>query len=231
MTFLPSVFMPGRLLGPAPAGGGDHSSALRVRLGSPGAPSPVPTLLVCVFDNSGSVVSPAGTDPLSNRFAEVKHAFCAVARRAAKHELGAVLHFDSPCAGDVAPVPLHRRSLEQLRSGLAVPPDGAGSSRLLPCLRHAVALAEAHPEHATTLVVLSDFLLMDADPAAALRELAAFPGQVHAVVLGGYVQGDAFDARITVTPVQRDDPSGAVARALFTSLVARRPGSVVTTPP
>ncbi|MFV2194752.1 hypothetical protein [Nocardiopsis sp. LOL_012] len=230
MTLLPSALRPGRLLGPAPAGGGDRASVQGFRLGSPGAPASFPTLLICLFDNSGSVISPTGTDPLSNRFAEVEHAFRAVARRAAPHELGAVLHFDSPCRGDVAPVAISRRGLVSLRSGLAVPSDGAGSSCLLPSLRQAVRLTEAHPEHASTLVVLSDFLLMDSDPAAALAELAAFPGEVHAVVLGSWMGADAFNERITVTPIERDDPPGAVARALFASLVARRPGSSVADP-
>ncbi|CAM3722561.1 hypothetical protein [Nocardiopsis rhodophaea] len=230
MTFLPSALLPGRLLGPAPTGEGDHVSAPGYRLGSPGAPSPVPTLLICLFDNSGSVVSPAGTDPTSNRFAEVEHAFRVVARRAATHELGAVLHFDSPTTGDVGPVPITRQGLNQLRPGLAVPSDGAGSSCLLPSLRQAVALSEARPEHETTLVVLSDFLIMDADPAAAFSELAVFSGEVHAVVLGAHVVADAFDQDITVTPIQRDDPPGAVARALFRSLVSLRPGSSVADP-
>lgn len=230
MTFLPSALKSGRLLGPAPAGGSAHSSLRRIRLGSPGAPPPDPTLLIVDFDNSGSVVSPSGTDPLSNRFAEVEHAFRTVARRAVKHELGAVLHFDSPTKGDVAPVPLSRQGLGRLRSGLQVPGDGAGSSALLPSLRQAVKLTEAHPQHTATLAVFSDFMLLDANPTAALGELASFPGEVHAVLLGGYVQDEAFDPRIRVTRVQREDPPGAVARALFRSLVAQRPGSSVADP-
>lgn len=224
MTFLPSSLKPGRLLGPAPAGGSAHSSLRWIRLGAPGAPSPDPTLLIVNFDNSGSVVSPSGTDPLSNRFAEVEHAFRTVARRAAKHELGAVLHFDSPTKGDVAPVPLSRQGLGRLRSGLQVPGDGAGSSALLPSLRQAMKLAEAHPQYAVTLVVLSDFMLLDANPTVVLGELASFPGEVHAVILGGHLREDVFDPRITVTHVQRDDPPGAVARALFASLITHRRG-------
>jgi len=224
MTFLPSSLRPGRLLGPAPAGGSARSSAAGFRLGSAGRPSEIPSLLICGFDNSGSVVSPTGTDPLSNRFAEVEHAFAAVAKRAVPHELGAVLHFDSPCSGDVAPVAISRHGLARLRSGLQVPSDGAGSSALLPSLRQAVKLAEAHPQHAATLVVLSDFMILDPNPTAALGELASFPGDVHAVVLGGHFREAAFAPRIAVTHVQRDDPPGAVARALFTSLITHRRG-------
>ncbi|MGQ4268583.1 hypothetical protein [Nocardiopsis changdeensis] len=223
MTFLTIRLQPGRLLGPAPAGGGDRATT-GYRLGSPGAPSPVPTLTIAIFDNSGSVISPSGTDPLSNRFAEVEHAFAVVAKQAAPHELGAVLHFDSPCRGDVAPVALNRGGMTKLRGGLTVPSDGAGSSALLPSLRQAVKLTERYPQHTATLVVLSDFMLLDANPTAALRELAAFPGEVHAVVLGGRLQENAFDSRVTVTHVQRDDPPGAVARALFASLITHRRG-------
>ncbi|RFS84150.1 hypothetical protein D0T12_18505 [Actinomadura spongiicola] len=187
----------------------------------------MPTLLIVVFDNSGSVVSPAGSDPLANRFAEVEYAFARVARKGKPHELGAVLHFDSPTTGDVPPLAIHRANLTRLRSGLQIPPDGAGSSALLPSLRQAVTLAEAYAEHEVTVVVLSDFLLLDANPTAALAELATFPGAVHAVVLGGYVTRDAFDRRITVTSVRREDPPGAVARVVFASLVKHRPGSLV----
>ena len=197
----------------------------RYELGDPGHPSPVPTLLIAVFDNSGSVISPAGTDPLSNRFAEVAEAFRVVAKRSARHERGAVLHLDTPTSGDVGPVPITKRGLLTLRAGLHVPPDGAGSSELAPSLARATEMAEAHPEHTTTLVVLSDFLLLDPDPRPVLSDLAAFAGDVHAVVLGTPLPAGVLDESITVTYVDRDDPPGAVARALFASLTTYRPGS------
>lgn len=93
--------------------------------GNPGRPARRPTLLITVFDNSGSVVCPVGSDPMSNRYAEATRAFAVVARRGARHELGAVLHFDSPTSGDVPPTPITRRGLTELRRGLRVPPDGA----------------------------------------------------------------------------------------------------------
>jgi hypothetical protein len=227
VTLLWPALRPASLLGAIPPKGTHRPLPQGFRLGAAGRPSPVPTLLIAVFDNSGSVVSPAGSDPMSNRFTEVEYAFAAVARRSKPHELGAVLHFDSPCNGDVPPVPISRSNLERLRGGLRIPYDGAGSSALLPSLRQAVTLAEGHPGHEATVVVLSDFLLLDANPVAALAELAAFPGAVHAVVLGSYVTAEGFDSRITVTHIQRSDPPGAVARALFSSLVRHRPGSRV----
>jgi hypothetical protein len=185
----------------------------------------MPTLLIADFDNSGSVTSPDGTDPLSNRFAEVAHAFAVVARRGADHELGAVVHFDTPTSSDVGPLPITRRGLRALRSGLRVPPDGRGTSALAPSVHRAGEIAEAYPDHQATLVVLSDFLLTDTEPAVTLSDLAAFPGQVHAVVLGVRMPAGVLNERITVTHVGRDDPPGAVARALFHSLTTYRPGS------
>ncbi|MFF5498970.1 hypothetical protein [Streptomyces aquilus] len=197
------------------------------RLGRPGHPAEEPTLLIAIFDDSGSVISPAGTDPLSNRYAEATGAFAAVARKGARHELGAILHFDTPCSGDVGPVPITRRGLLTLRPGLRPPPDARGSSELEPSLRRATEMAEAYPGHKATLIVASDFLLMDPEPADVLTELAAFPGQVHAVVLGTRLPAGVLEERITLTRIRRDAPPGAVARALFSSLVVHRPGGCV----
>ncbi|TDU06602.1 hypothetical protein EDD99_5165 [Streptomyces sp. 846.5] len=226
-TLLPSALAPSHLLSSPTRNAPAWPGRTDYRLGNPGHPSEVPTLLIADFDNSGSVTSPAGTDPLSNRFAEVARAFSVVARNGAQHELGVVMHFDTPSRGDVGPVPITRRGLTRLKSGLHVPADGAGSSELRPSLRRAVEIAEAHPDHEATLVVLSDFWLLDPEPANVFSELATFPGDVHAVVLGAHLAADALDERITVTHIERGDPPGAVARALFSSLVAHRPGSHV----
>jgi hypothetical protein len=201
------------------------------RLGDSGRPAEVPTLLIAVFDNSGSVVSPAGNDPLLNRYSEVARAYSVIARKGSRHELAAVLHFDTPSSGDVAPTSLTRRGLLALRSGLRMPPDDAGKSELGPSLHSAFEIAEAHPGHATTLVVLSDFWLLDPDPPGMLAELAMFPGDVHAVVLGRRLPAGVLNERITTTPIGRDDPPGAVAGALFASLVTHRPGSQAVTEP
>jgi len=219
---LPSAVLPGGLLGNAPRIGTSRCPQPEYALGSPGRPAAMPTLLIAAFDNSGSVVSPIGADPLSNRFAEVDRAFSVIARNGAPHEFGMVLHFDTPSDGEIGPVPITRAGMRQLRRGLRVPEDGAGSSELAPSLRRARQVAEAHPVHETTLVVLSDFLLMDADPREVLSDLAAFPGAVHAVVLGTRLPAGVLDGAITVTHVGRDDPPGTVAQALFASLVRHR---------
>lgn len=225
-SLLASTVLPGQLLdqpmSQLPCHAAPARAQVRYKLGDPGRPSLVPTLLIALCDDSGSVTAPAGTDPLSNRYSELTQAFTAVARRGASHELGAVLHFDSPTAGDVGPVPITRRGLLTLRSGLGVPPDGRGSSELGPGLARAGELAAAHPEHEITLVVLSDFALLDPDPAPVLSDLAAFPGQVHAVVLGSRLPTGVLDDRITITHIHRGDAPGAVARALFASLTTHR---------
>lgn len=228
---LPSSLRPGRLrpglladvptrTAPSPATG--------IRLGSPGRPSPVPTLVIAVFDNSGSVTGPGGTDPLSNRYAEVTRAFQTVARRGSRSELGAVVHFDTPSSGEVGPVPITRVGMLRLRAGLAPPPDGAGTSELAPSLHRAIEIAENHPEHDVTLVVLSDFQLFDPDPGQVLSDLAAFPGSVHAVVLGCTLPEGVLGESISVAHIDHDSPPGAVARELFAQLVVHRPGSRVT---
>jgi len=202
-----------------------RTSVARIQLPHPGRPAPYPTLLIAVFDDSGSVAGPVGSDPLSGRYEEARQAFEVIARRGAAHELGAVLHFDTPCAGDVPPTPLMRRGLLAVRGALRVPPDGAGSSELGPSLRRAVEMAAEHPNHQATLVVLSDFLLLDPEPGPVLRDLAAFPGDVHAVVLGGRLPAGVLDEGIQRTNITREDPPGALAIALFGSLTAHRLGN------
>lgn len=228
---LPAALLPGRLLPTHLIGGQGPTTPTEpdptYQLGSPGKPSPVPTLLIALFDNSGSVTSPGGTDPLSNRYAEVRRAFQIVARKGTRRELAAILHFDTPSSGEVEPVPITRTGMQRLRAGLCPPPDGAGTSELGPGLDRATGIAEAHSDHDVTLVVLSDFLIMDREPGDALARLADFPGMVHAVVLGGRLPAGVLDQRITVTHVDQNSRPGAVARALFAGLVAHRPGSHV----
>ncbi|MGH3628760.1 MAG: hypothetical protein ACRDRL_15170, partial [Sciscionella sp.] len=222
---LPSNLLASRLLGGAARDTRPTPVGPAYALGHPGRAAEVPTLLIAVFDNSGSVTRPTGTDPLSNRFAEVDRAFSVVAKKGSRRELGAVLHFDVPCSGEVAPVAITRSGLTRLQAGLRVPPDGAGSSKLAPSMRRAVQLAKAHPEHEATLVVLSDFLLLDADPSAVLTELAAFPGTVQAVVLGGWANAYQPTGCASVTTIRSGDAPGAVAKAMFASLTRHRPGS------
>jgi len=110
--------------------------------------------------------------------------------------------------------------MARLRGGLKVPDSYHGSSVLGPSLKRAQLLAKEHDKCRTTLVVLSDFLLFDTEPI--LLELAAFPGDVHAVVLGSAVPMGLKVEPIRVTAIKRGDPPGAVARAVFASLLTHR---------
>lgn len=219
-----SGLLPSRLVASSLLGTGPAQVAIkptRLRLGDPGRCGERPSLVIAVFDDSGSVSSPAGADPISNRYAEVRQAFRVVGRACrCRRCLGAVLHFD--LVGGVPPSPLHRRVSGAVETGLRVPPMAAGSSVLAPCLEEAFRLAEQHPQHLLSLLVLSDFALMDTEPAAVLTRLASFPGDVHAVVLGGRAQNGVVDGRIQITPVSPGDPPGTVASAVFASLTRHR---------
>lgn len=220
---LPGRLAPGVLRGPAASLAPSVSDELaRVALGHPGGCPESPTLTIFDFDDSGSVTG--GNDPIGNRYAEARHALARVARRCRCHEeLAAVLHFDSPTAADVPPTAIRRRRAV-LDAGLA-PPSTGGSSSLGASLEAAYSLAAAHPRHAATLVVLSDFELFDADVPRVLRRFADFPGTVRAVVLRAVPpQVLVDDPRVTVTRVDYASASGAVAHAVFGGLTALRPG-------
>lgn len=105
---------------------------VRFSLGRPGRPALEPTLLIVTADDSGSVIGPAGADPVSNRYEEAWRAFQTIGRRGGKHELGAILHFDIPTSGDIPPTPLTRSGLRRLKAGLTVPREAAGTSCLGP---------------------------------------------------------------------------------------------------
>lgn len=224
-TVLRSTLVPAQLLGEVGSDDRVGSPDPVYQLGDPGQSAPYPTLLVAVSDDSGSVTGSGGNDPVAARYKEMERAFVSVSRAGVAREFGAVIHFDVGSDADVAPVRLTGRGLRRLRRGLRTPRGGAGSSELGPSLRRAVGLADSYQGYKTTLVVLSDFELLDPDPTAILSDLAVFPGEVHAVVLGGQPHIALLDERIAVTTVRPGDPPGAVARALFSSLVAHRPGS------
>ncbi|QQQ75454.1 hypothetical protein IOD16_30855 [Saccharothrix sp. 6-C] len=227
-TVLRSTLCPAQLLGGVSSGDRIGLPEPAYQLGDAGQPAPYPTLLIAVSDDSGSVTSSGGNDPVAARYKEMERAFVSVAQAGVAREFGAVVHFDVGGDADVAPVRLTGRGLRRLRRGLRTPQGGAGSSELGPSLRRAVGLADSYQGYKTTLVVLSDFELLDPDPRAILSDLAVFPGEVHAVVLGGQPHIALLDDRIAVTTVRPGDAPGAVARALFASLVAHRPGSLAS---
>jgi hypothetical protein len=196
-----------------------------VTLGHPGACGDHPTLVTVIADDSLSVTSIAGADPVSNRYEEARLAFRAVARQCRCGQcFGAVVHFD--LVGGVKPTRLRKRGVAAIEPALRLPLCAAGTSLLEPSLDAAMDIAAEFPEHQRTLVVCSDFAMADPDPVVVIDKLAAYPGDVHALVLGARgAEIGTIDARIRVTPVSPNDPPGALARAVFASLITHRKGA------
>lgn len=194
-------------------------------VGDPGRCPGHPTLTIVIFDDSGSVIAPAGNDPVSNRYAEAAAAFDALARRCRCGRcLAAVLHFD--LVGGAGPLPLRRRVPRAVQRALATPPDAAGCSLLGPSLAAAARTVDGVPSvRSLALVVFSDFQLFDDDLGRVLADLAGFPGEVHAVALGSSPDTTGLDPGITVTRLTNDDAPGALGRALLRSLAHGRRGA------
>ncbi|MFT4259485.1 hypothetical protein [Microbacterium sp.] len=197
-----------------------------VELGWPGLDATRPSLDLILFDDSGSVTAPVGTDPVGGRFREAWQAIRVVGSWSVTNRAKvAVLHFDHPVGASPVVTLSDRHLSTVLEPSLQTPRAGAGTSDLLPSLEAAEILAFEHPGHDVRLTVFSDFELTDADPDAALSSLLAFPGTVHAVVLGGQPPLDLIDAAgVTVTPLRASDPPGSFAAAVHRSLTATRRG-------
>jgi hypothetical protein len=221
-----SQLLPSNLLNlhrPGSPGGGASGSGAQIVLGNPGRCPHEPTLVTFLFDNSGSVSS--GNDPIGNRYVEAKLAVGAIARRCrCGHELCAVIHFDVPTSSDVPPTTLDRNGLATIERGLTIPTDGGGISMLRPSLKRAYQIAAQYPDHHHTLVIASDFEVFDNDLPTLLDEVCAYPGgNVHAVVLRADPPAALLDDdRVTVTRIGYGEAPGAVAKALFAGLIARR---------
>lgn len=208
----------------------------RIELGWPGMDAPTPTLDIHLFDDSGSVSAAQGADPVGNRFGEAKRAIDLVAAWSmTTRGKVAVLHFDDPAGASGVHCLNDRRLRQNLADSLRVPLTGAGTSDLSPSLERAEQLAAEHPDHLTTLTIFSDFALTDHEPTAVLSRLLAYPGRVHAVVLGDDPPLDLEGAdSVTITHLSAADPPGSFAAALLRSMTATRRGarrSVLHTPP
>lgn len=225
MTYLlPGAVVPSRLLGAH--GGGEGGAKTRKEsylLGKPGRCPEDPTIVVKLFDNSGSVAT--GNDVSARRYVEAQVAIDRVARCCkCGNELVAIYHFDTPTTGDVPPIPMGRKNQKAIEQGLGIPPDGRGISELGRSLDVAYDVVARYPDHDAILVVYSDFELFDHNLADVLERFAAFPGTVHAVVLRSQPPQILLDDdRVQVTHVGYDATPGAVARAVFDGLTVHRP--------
>ncbi|GAA3127394.1 vWA domain-containing protein [Streptosporangium carneum] len=181
-----------------------------------------PTLVMVVFDDSGSVIG--SNDPIGNRYEETRVAVEKLARacKCYRHEI-AVLHFDRGTGGDVAPCRLDRRGRRLINQGLAKPLEvlsGYGTSELTSVLADAGHLAVQRPRHRRVLIVFSDYELTDPNPGWVLKQLCHFPAEVHAVVLGSPPPDQLMNnPAVAVTSITWSSPRGAVARTLFQAIV------------
>jgi len=196
--------------------------AERVTVGKPGRCAETPFLVISLFDNSASVTG--GNDPVGQRFLET---FIALARVGGRcrcgRDLAAAIHFDTPTSGDLSPTPVTKAHRDEIAASLAIPADGAGISCLGPSLIAAreIALRHLH-SHRVILVALTDFELFD----DYLDDLAAFPAEVHAVVLRSAPPQRLLDApEVTVTAIDHASRPGAVARVLFNAMTRDRAGA------
>jgi len=224
----PSAVVQGAVLGyPSPIAAGQP----HLMVGDPGRCPGDASLTIAIFDDSGSVAGPAGSDPVSNRYAEARAAFDALARRCRCGQChAAVLHFD--LVGGAGPLPLKRRVPGSLSQALTIPPDACGCSLLGPSLAAASRIVEGAPSaRDLALVVFSDFQLFDADLERVLADMADFPGEVQAVALGANPDIGGLDPGITVTRLTANDPPGALGRALLRSLAHGRPGARIPPDP
>lgn len=234
VSLLPTELLGGWMLPPRLLGAavdfavGQHTVAGNadqpIRLGYPGSCPPGGTTVAIVLDESASVTTGGGNDPLSRRHIEAALAIRHVAGacRCGRDRISLV-PFDIGSTGYIAPQRLTAHGVRRLDKGLQRLAGGWGlSSQLGPALDHVEAHARRQGEGAA-VVVFSDFLLTDPNPSSVLARLTAFPGHVHAVVLGAQPPAVLVgDPNVTVTRLTPTSPSGSAARAVFDALTSYR---------
>lgn len=211
------------LIGRGGVSGRGPSPTLNLVLGNPGRCPDQPTLLICLFDDSGSMLG--GADSTGLRYTEVALVFDRIGSRCrCDHELAAVLHMNRPTSADLPPSRLNRRSKTDFAASLTVPADGDGASAMAATLERAAQIARQHPQHKTTLAAFSDYELID-NMSVLADALTTFPGDVHAVVMRSQPPQELLaEAAITVAHVPNGTTPGAVARSLFDAMTLYRPG-------
>lgn len=195
-----------------------------VKLGFPGYDPLLPCLDILISDDSWSLSSPNGNDPVARRYQEAEKAVRHVASwTVTSRQKLALLHFDHPHGATGLQRLNSDRGVNTIVESLRVPPGAVGTSDLSPSLNEACELAAHHDN--VSLTVMTDWMLTDSDPAQTFSELAAFPGPVHAVAMNAAPPLDLEAApNVTVTRVTSSDPPGMLAAAIAHSLTATRRG-------
>lgn len=194
-----------------------------INLGDPGSCPVAGSTVFIILDESASVASSGGNDPLSQRHTETALAIRRVAAVCrCRRDRVSVVPFDMGSGGYVAPQPLTAHGVRRLNRGLERLANSCGmSSDLGPALERVDASA-GHQE-SVAVVVFSDFLLTDPSPTTVLSRLRSFPGYVHAVALGAQPPTVLVsDPNITVTRLTPSSPPGSAARAVFDGLTRYR---------
>lgn len=213
-----------------PAGRGHR----QIRLGFPGYDPLRPCLHILLFDDSWSLASPNGNDPVAQRYREAEKAIRHIAGwTVTSRQRVATLHFDHPDGATGAQRLNSDKQLTALLDSLRMPPEAAGTSDLGPSLKAAHELAADHADEHVTLTVMTDWMLTDLDPSLPFADLRAFPGPVHAVALNAVPPLDLEAMpNVTLTHVASSDPPGMLAAAVAHSLTstrrARRPATLRT---
>ncbi len=223
--------LPGRLAGPSTMGAGGLAGtrssrvSLNITLPPPGKCAIRPTLLIMLFDDSGSMLG--GNDSTGLRYQEAALAVRAVGKRCrCGRERVAVLHMNRPTCGDLAPTPIRQRDWPAIENALEIPGDTDGASAITATLGRATQIAATHQDHQICLLVFSDFELIDNMHQLAF-DLAAVPADVRAVAMRSQPPAvfDEFD-RIAVTHIPTGQQPGMVAEAVFAALTDPRKSQV-----
>jgi hypothetical protein len=200
----------------------------RVALGTPGRCPSRPVLVICNFDDSGSVSG--GNDPLGHRYDELSYALEKVGRRCSCGEcMAAIVHFDIPTDADVPPTPITRKGMKKVAEGLRVPARPSSSS-LGSALNGAYQIAGSYKKtHDLVLVVATDFELFDSNVGEVMQRVVDFPGDVHALVLNTQPLAILSDSpSVTVSQVDPRSSIGDVAMSVFATITRLRAGAKPT---
>ena len=183
----------------------------------------VPIRIWIIIDDSGSVTAWTGQDPLGHRYDEIEltlHRLTDRCRRCRSNDAVrvAVRHFD-PGRYDCDLTPLNKRGLPALNATLTIPPGGTGSV-LGPSLTVAEREARDFIDGRNVLIVASDFALFDNDPGATIATMAGFPGDAHAMVLGGGIPDLLRDVDgVAAHAVQWDSRPGEIAKIIHRAVL------------